>query len=144
MKKLIFLLLIAGGIITWGCSPYTLLNSTVYNNADISAIRTFKIATAQNDQLPPKMSMTDYYNISNAIRQQLIARCYTESNDSPLLVNFGLSVQTSIQTESALPPGYWPGYWHGFGGWANYWVSPRSLYLQNYYQSAELLTGIQQ
>ena len=143
MKKLIFLLLIAGGIITWGCSPYTLLNSTVYNNADISAIRTFKIATAQNDQLPPKMSMTDYYNISNAIRQQLIARGYTESNDSPLLVNFGLSVPTSIQTESALPPGYWPGYWNGFGGWANYWVSPRSLYLQNYYQNAELITGIQ-
>lgn len=143
MKKLFLSLIVLCGIIISGCSPYTLLNSTVYNNADISSIRTFRMATAQQDQLPPKMTMPDYYNISNAIRQQLIARGYTESNDSPLLVNFGLTIQTSIQTEPALPPGYWPGYWNGFGGWQNYWVYPRSLYLQNYYQNAELITGIQ-
>lgn len=143
MRKLIFLLVVLAGFIAWGCSPYTLLNSTVYNNADVGSIRTFKIATPENDQLPPKMTMTDYYNISNAIRQQLTARGFTESPDSPLLVNFGLTVETNIQTEPALPPGYWPGYWNGFGGWRSYWIYPRSLYLQNYYQNAELITGIQ-
>ena len=143
MKKLFFSLIVIFGVIIYGCSHYTLLNNTVYNNADISSIRTFRIATAQLDQLPPKMTMPDYYNISNAIRQQLIARGYTETNESPILINFGLTIQTSIQTEPALPPGYYPGYWNGFGGWQNYWVYPRSLYLQNYYQNAELITGIQ-
>ena len=143
MKKLFLILSVMCGVILSGCSPYTLLNSTVYNDADISSIRTFRVATAQEDQLHPKMSMTDYYNISNAIRQQLIARGYTETNDSPILVNFGMSIQTVIQTEPALPPGYWPGYWNGFGGWQNYWIYPRSLYLQNYYQNAELITGVQ-
>lgn len=143
MRKLIFLLVVLAGFIAWGCSPYTLLNSTVYNNSDVAKFRTFKIATPQNDQLPPKMTMTDYYNIANAIRQQLIARGFTEAPDSPLLVNFGLTVETNIQTEPALPAGYWPGYWGGFGGWRSYWISPRSMYLQNYYQNAELITGIQ-
>lgn len=130
-------------LVLWGCSPYSLLNSTVYNNADVAAIRTFHIATPQQDQLPPKMTMTDYTNIASAIRQQLTARGYTESANSPIMVNFGLTVQTSIQTEPALPPGYWPGYWNGWGGWRSYWIAPRSLYLQNYYQNAELITGIQ-
>lgn len=143
MKKLIYFIVFLVGLLLGSCSPYTLMNSTVYNNADINAFRTFKIATPTNDQLPPKMSMTDYYNISNAIRQQLIARGFTESSKSPLMVNFGLTIQTNIQTEPALPPGYWPGYWNGFGGWRSYWIAPRSLYLQNYYQNAELITGIQ-
>lgn len=145
MKKLVFSFIILASLVMWGCSPYTLLNSTVYNNADISEIRTFTIATAQEDQMPPKMTMTDYYNISNAIRQQLVARGYTEDPNSPLLVNFGLTVQTSIQTEPAIPPGYGygPGYWGGWGGWRSYWITPRSMYLQNYYQNAELITGIQ-
>jgi hypothetical protein len=143
MKKLSFLLIAVCAICLWGCSPYSLLNSTTYNDANVAAFKTFRIATPQNDQLPPKMTMTDYYNISNAIRQQLIERGYTESASSPLLVNFGLTVQTSIQTEPALPAGYWPGYWNGFGGWGSYWIAPRSLYLQNYYQNAQLITGIE-
>lgn len=143
MRKLSFVLVALAAFVVWGCSPYTLMNSTVYNNADISSFRTFKIATPENDQLPPKMTMTDYYNIANAIRQQLTARGFTESADSPLLVNFGLTVETNIQTEPALPPGYWPGYWNGFGGWRSYWIYPRNLYLQSYYQNAELITGIQ-
>ena len=103
MRKLSFLLIVLAGFIAWGCSPYTLMNSTVYNNSDIAAFRTFKIATPENDQLPPKMTMTDYYNIANAIRQQLTARGFTESPDSPLLVNFGLTVETNIQTSRINP-----------------------------------------
>ena len=144
MKKFIYLFFVLTGCILWGCSPYTLLNSTVYNNADVAQIRTYRIATPTQDQLPPKMSMTDYYNIAAAIRVQLNERGYTESAESPILVNFGLTVQTSIQTEPAIPPGgFWPNYWYGWGGWRSYWIAPRSMYLQNYYQNAELITGIQ-
>ncbi len=143
MKKLVFSFIVLASLVMWGCSPYTLLNSTVYNNADVQMFKTFRIATPQEDMLPPKMSMTDYYNIANAIRQQLTERGFTEAPNSPIMINFGLTVQNSIQTEPALPPGYWPGYWNGWGGWRSYWISPRSMYLQNYYQNAELITGIQ-
>ncbi|MEG1615854.1 MAG: DUF4136 domain-containing protein [Bacteroidales bacterium] len=143
MKKVLFSILAVSMLLIWGCSPYTLQNSTVYNDANVGAIKTFRIATPENDQLPPKMSMTDYYNISNAIRQQLTMRGFTETPDSPILVNFGLTVETNIQTQPALPAGYWPGYWNGWGGWRSYWIYPRSMYLQNYYQNAELITGIQ-
>jgi hypothetical protein len=144
MKKILFSILSIVALFLWGCSPYTLLNSTTYNDANVSAIKSFRVATPAQDQLPPKMSMTDYYNIANAIRQQLTMRGYTENPQSPMLVNFGLTVQTSIQTQPAVPPGgFWPNYWNGWGGWRSYWISPRSMYLQNYYQNAELITGIQ-
>ena len=143
MKKILFFLSLLLLSIISACSPYTLLNSTVYNEADFEMFKTFRIATAKEDQLPPKMSMVDYYNISNAIRYQLLARGFTEDPNSPMLVNFGITYQMSIQTEPAIPPGYWPGYWGGWGGWQSYWMYPRSMYLQNYYQNAEIITGIQ-
>jgi hypothetical protein len=127
-----------------GCSPYTLLNSTTYNNADIRDFTTFRIAKPKGGRLPPHMSMIDYQNISNAIRTQLELRGLREDPESPILVNFGLTIKTTLETEPAIPPGFYsPGYWNGFGPWRNYWITPRQAYLQNYYQNAEIITGIE-
>jgi hypothetical protein len=127
-----------------GCSPYTLLNSTTYNNADIRDFTTFRIAKPKGGRLPPHMSMIDYQNISNAIRTQLELRGLREDPESPILANFGLTIKTTLETEPAIPPGFYsPGYWNGFGPWRNYWITPRQAYLQNYYQNAEIITGIE-
>lgn len=130
-----------------GCSPYTLLNSTVYNHTDVAAFNTFRIARPKGGRLPPHMTMIDYQNIANAIRTQLEMRGFKEDPDSPILINFGLTIKKVIETAPAappMPPGYYsPGYWNGFGPWRNYWISPRQVYLQNYYQNAEIITGIQ-
>ncbi len=141
------LALLAAGL--WGamwvsCSPYTLLNSTTYNNADIRQFTTFRIAKPKGGRLPPHMTMIDYQNIANAIRTQLELRGLREDPASPILVNFGLTIKTTIETEPAIPPGFYsPGYWNGFGPWRNYWITPRQAYLQNYYQNAEIITGIE-
>lgn len=132
------------GLLLTGCSPYTLLNSTTYNNADIRQFTTFRIAKPKGGRLPPHMTMIDYQNISSAIRTQLELRGLKEDPVSPILVNFGLTIKTTIETEPAIPPGFYsPGYWNGFGPWRNYWITPRQAYLQNYYQNAEIITGIE-
>ena len=129
------------------CSPYTLLNSTVYNDTDIARFTTYRIARPKSGKLPPHMTMIDYQNIANAIRTQMDLRGFTEDADSPILINFGLTIKKTIETAPLLPPPppgfYSPGYWNGFGPWRNYWISPRQAYLQNYYQNAEVITGIQ-
>lgn len=140
LSILLGLLLLAAA----ACSPYTLLNSTTYNNADIRAFTTFRIARPKGGRLPPHMTMVDYQNIANAIRVQLEGRGWREDPSSPILVNFGLTIKTTIETEPAIPPGFYsPSYWYGFGPWRNYWISPRQAYLQNYYQNAEIITGIE-
>jgi hypothetical protein len=148
LRRPTVLTLCVGGLILCGlaesCSPYTLLNSTTYNNADIRQFTTFQIARPKGGRLPPHMTMIDYQNISNAIRTQLELRGLQEDPKSPILVNFGLTVKTTIETEPAIPPGFYsPGYWNGFGPWRNYWITPRQAYLQNYYQNAEIITGIE-
>lgn len=92
---------------------------------------------AQDGKLPDLMTTIDYYNISNAIRTQMVARGYTESPTSDLLINIGLTVQTKIETEPAIPPGLYP-----YNGYYPYYIYPRSLYWQSYYSNAKLITGI--
>ena len=85
MKKLqkltgiLLLLLLLGA-----CSPFTLVNSEVYNNADLAEYKTFRIVTPDMGKLPPGMEMATYYNIAAAIRQEMVMRGYTESPTSPL------------------------------------------------------------
>ncbi|WP_270569031.1 DUF4136 domain-containing protein [Coprobacter secundus] len=124
-------------ILLSGCSAYQLINSEVYNNADLSAYKTFRIVTPDEGKLPPLMTMVDYYNIANAIRTQMVERGFQESSTSNLLINIGLTVQTKIDTEPALPPGYYP-----YNGFYPYFIYPRSLYWQNYYANAKLITDI--
>lgn len=134
MKKIIFLLNV---ILLSGCSAYQLINSEVYNNANLSAYKTFRIVTPDEGKLPPLMTMVDYYNIANAIRTQMVERGFQESSTSNLLINIGLTVQTKIDTEPALPPGYYP-----YNGFYPYFIYPRSLYWQSYYANAKLITDI--
>lgn len=136
MKK-IFYLFSLGLLLLAGCSTYQLVNSEVYNNADLAAYKTFRIVSPDDGKLPPMMTMVDYYNIASAIRTQMLARGYTESPNSNLLVNFGLTVHTQIDTEPAIPPGFTP-----FNGYYPYFIYPRSLYWQSYYSNAKLITGI--
>ena len=108
MKKLLFLAAAAVMMLASGCSPFALVNSETYNDADLASYRTFHIVTPNDGHLPPGMQMVTYYNIAAAIREQMIMRGYTEDPNSPLLVNIGLTVHREIETEPAVPPGYFP------------------------------------
>ncbi len=147
MKKIFGTLLATLALLT-GCSPYTLVNSEVYNNADLSQYRTFRIVTPDEGKLPPGMQMVTYYNIAAAIREQMVERGFTEDADSPLLINIGLTIHREIQTEPAIPPGYLspppppPAYGPYYNGYYPYYMYPRSFYWRNYYANAQVITGI--
>lgn len=127
------------------CSPYTLVNSEVYNNADLADYHTFRIITPEEGKLPPTMTAVTYYNIAAAIREQMVERGFVEDPTSPLLINIGLTVQKEIATEPAIPPGYFPysgPFYNGVGPWFMY---PRGYYwpgYYNYYAGAQIITGI--
>lgn len=127
---------------TTACSPFTLVNSETYNDADLADYKTFHIVTPAEGQLPPGMQMVTYYNIAAAIREQMIMRGYTEEPNSPLLVNIGLTVHREIETEPALPPGYMPYAGPYYRGFYPYFMYPRAMYWQNYYANARVITGI--
>lgn len=81
------------------CSPFALVNSEVYNNANLADYHTFRIVSPQTDSLPPGMQLVTYYNIAAAIREQMVERGYTEDPLSPVVINIGLTVSTQYQTE---------------------------------------------
>ncbi len=49
MKKIFGLLVLAFGLLLSGCSPYALVNSEVYNNANLSTYHTFRIVTPDEE-----------------------------------------------------------------------------------------------
>lgn len=127
------------------CSPFSLVNSETYNNADLASYHTFRIVTPEEGHLPPGMQLVTYYNIAAAIREQMIMRGFTEDPNSPLLINIALTVHKEISTEPVLPPGYmpyagpmyngmYPFYMYPYGYWNNYYA--------NYYSNAQVITGI--
>ena len=127
------------------CSPYTLVNSEVYNNADLASYKTFRIVTPdQNSKLPPGMQMVTYYNIAAAIREQMVDRGFTEDSNSPLLINIGLTTHREIQPEPLLPPGYInPPVMAPYNRFAPYYMYPRWNYFPpSYYNNAQVITGI--
>lgn len=143
MKKLLFSLLCCAAVLLTGCSPFTLVNSEVYNNADLASYKTFRIVEPDSvRRLPPTMTMVVYYNIAAAIREQMVMRGFTESPNSDLLINIGLTVQREIATEPALPPDYFPYSGPFYNGYGPYWMWPRNYYWQNYYSNAQVITGI--
>ena len=139
MKK--FSIIIAAIALLGACSNYELLNSSVYNPEKLAQIKTYRIAKPKSDQLPPNMNMTDYQNIASAIRQQLNSRGLKEDSTSINLVNFGITIKTSIVTQSNYPAP--PPYWYGFGGWNSYWMYPRYDYLPMYYGNVQLVSEVQ-
>lgn len=142
MKKLFSSLLILTALILGGCSPFSLVNSETYNDADLASYHTFHIVTPAEGELPPGMKLVTYYNIAAAIREQMIIRGFVEDPNSPLLVNIGLTVHREIETEPVLPPGYFPPAGPYYNGMYPYFMYPRSLYWQNYYSNARVITGI--
>lgn len=157
MKKLRFSLFTAVGTLLMAmtsCSPYTLVNSEVYNNADMASFHTFHIITPDEGKLPPGMELVTYYNIAAAIREQMIERGYTEDPTSPFIINIGITVQREIQTEPLAavapmppmgPPPYGPNFFP-YGGpgpapaFAPYFMMPRQIYWTN--PNAQVITGI--
>lgn len=142
MKKLIFSAFAILAIFLTGCSPFTLVNSETYNDADLSSYKTFHIVSPADGDLPPGMQMVTYYNIAAAIREQMIMRGFTEDPNSPLLINIGLTVHREIETEPALPPGYSPYAGPYYNGYYPYFMYPRYNYWANYYSNAKIITGI--
>lgn len=142
MKKLLFLATMAVAMIFTSCSPFSLVNSETYNDADLASYSTFRIVTPDDGTMPPGMKMVTYYNIAAAIREQMIIRGFTEDPASPLLINIGLTVHREIQTEPALPPGYMPYTGPYYNGYYPYFMYPRAAYWSNYYSNAQVITGI--
>jgi len=139
MKKLIFCIALTAFIGLSGCSPFSLVNSETYNGADMASYHTFRIVDPDQGQLPRGMQMVTYYNIAAAIREQMVARGYVEDPNSPLLINFGVTIQRKIDTAPAYPPlgpigpvGPWGAFYPGF-------IYPRAYYWN---PNAQVITGI--
>ena len=146
MKKICGLLAMVMLLMVAGCSPFSLVNSTTYNGADLQSYSTFRIVTPDEGNMPPGMEMVTYYNIAAAIREQMIERGFKEDPNSPLLINIGLTVKKEIATQPVIPPGAYPYYgpiYNGVGPWFMY---PRGYYWPNYdynyYSNASVITGI--
>lgn len=148
------------------CSPFSLINSEVYNNAHLADYHTFRIVTPDDEHsLPPGMEKVTYYNIAAAIREQMVERGYTEDPQSPIVINIGITVKKEIATEpvAALapvvtppppmppygpPPGPVPpgAHWYPYPGpgpapvYAPYFMMPRQWYWTN--PNAQVITGI--
>lgn len=143
------LLVIAAALGLGGCSPFTLVNSETYNDADLAAYKTFRIVTPDDGALPEGMQMVTYYNIAAAIREQMVERGYTEDPSSPLLINFAVTVHREIDTAPAYPYGPYgpygpmgPGFGPGPGPWGGFY--PSFVYPRYYYwnPNAQVITGI--
>lgn len=145
MKKGIYLMMAAMMLILTGCSPFALVNSEVYNDADLASYHTFRIVTPDQGKLPDGMAMVTYYNIAAAIREQLVERGFTEDPESPLLVNIGVSIHREIATQPAIPPTAPPPPPGPFYGpprpYSPWFIYPRGYYY-NYYANAQVITGI--
>lgn len=140
MKKLFPLLALI--LFLTGCSPYTLVNSETYNGADLRAYSTFRIITPDEGKMVPGMTYVTYYNIAAAIREQMDERGYTESPDSPLLINIGITTHREIQTEPLIDNYYpWPGPGPG-PGYYPFFMYPRQYYWPAYNPNAQVITGI--
>lgn len=140
MRNIFTFALIA--LILSACSPFTLVNSETYNDADLAEYKTFRIVTPDQGNMPPGMQSVTYYNIAAAIREQMLERGYTEDATSPLLINIGLTVHREIETEPALPPGYVPYSGPYYNGYYPYFMYPRYNYWADYYANAKIITGI--
>ena len=113
-----------------GCSPYTVLYSMVLHNADLSADRTFRIASPVASLLPVRFSMRDFNIITNVVKTQMLMRGYKESSNADLLINIGIVVTDNIETKDAIPP------------ITPFFVSKREAYYRDYYQDAKVINGI--
>ena len=143
MKCVLSFIIVLLSMVLSCCSPYTLVNSEVYNNSNLASFKTFRIVVPDDtNKLPPTMEDITYYNIAQAIRTQMQERGYVENANSPLLINIGLSVQHEIQT-APLEPNYFPYYGPApYPGYYPYFIYPRQYYWPSYPANAQVITGI--
>ncbi len=144
MKKTLLQLLFGAAmtLVLGACSPFALVNSETYNDANLAQYHTFRIVTPGTEgKLPPGMQMVTYYNIAAAIREQMVERGFTEDPSSPLLINIGLTVHKEISTEPLVPPGVPPYMGPYYNGYYPYFMYPRSYYWP-VYSNAQVITGI--
>lgn len=161
IKTLLIATLAAIGMSLTSCSTFSLVNSEVYNNADLADFHTFRIVTPDDGSMPPGMEMVTYYNIAAAIREQMVERGYVENPESPIVINIGITVHKEVDTEPAwmayggpnpmfgpgpgMPPPPPPGGWFPYNGpgpapaYAPYFMMPRSYYWN---PNAQVVTGI--
>ena len=153
-KKGIFALLSLMALSLTSCSTFSLVDSQVYNDANLADFHTFRIITPGEGKLPPGMEMVTYYNIAAAIREQMVERGYVEDPSSPIVINIGLTVKNQVYTEpvaSLAPPpgpiGPPPMNWFPYGGpgpgpgpgFAPFFMMPRAYYWN---PNAQVVTGI--
>lgn len=135
-------MMIAAAAMLTGCSQYALVNSEVYNNADLASYKTFRIVTPDEGKTPPGMQMVTYYNIAAAIREQMVDRGYTEDPSSPLLINMAVSVQRELQTEP-LYQNFYPYYGPApYPAYYPFFMYPRQYYWPQPDPNAQVITGI--
>ncbi|MEG1585439.1 MAG: DUF4136 domain-containing protein [Bacteroidales bacterium] len=128
MKKLFFLFMAL--IAFTACSTFSVLDSRVYNNADLANYHTFAIAQPEQSNFPAGMTMRDFDALATSIRTQMIRRGYKESANPDLLVYIGITVVDRVQTKEAIPPA------------TPYYFGRRAAWLRNYYSDAKLITGV--
>ena len=164
MKKIYSLFAAIGAMLAFSsCSTFSLVNSEVYNNANLADFHTFRIITPDEEALPPSMQAVTYYNIAAAIREQMVERGYVEDPNSPVIINIGLTIKKELMTEpvaAVLPPAPvpgppplgpvpGPGHFFPYNGpgpvppYAPYFMMPRQLYWNNVYTPAgQVVTGV--
>lgn len=143
MKKLLLTLSLGSALLLGSCSPYTLVNSQTYNDADLANYHTFRIVTPDEGKIPPGMQMVTYYNIAAAIREQMVDRGFTEDSQSPMLINIGLSIHKGLVTEPLM--NYYP---YPYSAptpvpvWSPFFIYPRQYYWPAVNPNAQVITGI--
>lgn len=139
MKKSLIILLVS--LAATACSPFSLVNSETYTNANLTSFHSFRIITPAEGKLAPGMQDVTYYNIAAAIREQMVERGFTESPTSTLLINIGITTHREIQTEPLID-NYYP--WYGPPPYPAYY--PFFMYPRQYYwtipANAQVITGM--
>ncbi|MDD6210230.1 MAG: DUF4136 domain-containing protein [Bacteroidales bacterium] len=140
MKKRI-LSVFAAVLLLSSCGPsFQLVQSNVYNDANLASYQTFSFMPWNSEDMPKSMSEIDYNNIATAIINDMQERGYKYvPKGGQIEINIGVSEKLNVQTIPAIPPAY-----QGTGLYGYRWYGPRAAYLNSYYSNANLLTGVNQ
>ncbi len=124
-----------------GCNSYSLVNSKVYDNVAIENHKTFHIVDLKMGSLPPRMDHATFECIVAAIRSQMLERGYKESANSPLLINFAVTVHDDTPLSPA-------GHEIVDGPYLSCtypcYIIPQDYYLTDYYIDSGVIAGIYQ
>ncbi len=121
------------------CSSFSLVNSEVYDHDALASHKTFHIVDLKMGTLPPQVDSETYECIVEAIRTQMLERGYRESANSPLLINFAITVHNdtvlthpgSKETDGPHYSGTYPCY-----------IYPQEYYWASHYLDAGVIDGI--